>query len=308
MVVNPEFVERYQIEYQKNPASKVFAPLAEAYRKMGLIEEAHRISKIGVKTHPHFAGGRVAYAKVLIDLKQFEEGLAQLDQAVQLSPDNLLAHSLMGEALLQLRRPKDALKAFKMVLFLNPHDEKAREAVKKWEFLTADEFENEAFAMKPVFRIESKDLHRSRNYGSGENFADANDALAAALEDIPSLLFAEPESRDDSEDSPPTNTRLALAQQHSRALERAISLADALTVRNDLNSALEVLSQARQLLGHMPEIEKRYELLTKRLEVFEQSEPDLPSDSKPLARTERHRRIKVLQNLLQRINERRVGG
>ena len=41
--VNPEFVERFQIMYQKDPNSRVFAPLAECYRKMGLLDEALRL-------------------------------------------------------------------------------------------------------------------------------------------------------------------------------------------------------------------------------------------------------------------------
>jgi hypothetical protein len=32
-----ELLERYQILLEKDPRSQVFAPLAEAYRKMGLL-------------------------------------------------------------------------------------------------------------------------------------------------------------------------------------------------------------------------------------------------------------------------------
>ena len=38
--VNPEFVERYQLELARDPRSRVFAALSEAYRKMGLLDEA----------------------------------------------------------------------------------------------------------------------------------------------------------------------------------------------------------------------------------------------------------------------------
>src|SRR5882757_1022853 len=123
--VNSEFVERYQLELAKNPRSRVFASLAEAYRKMGLIDEAKRICRFGTEAHPDFAGGHVAYAKVLLDLKAPAEALTHLEKATKLSPDNLLAHNLLGETLIQLRRPKDALKAFKMVLFLDPENTRA---------------------------------------------------------------------------------------------------------------------------------------------------------------------------------------
>ena len=57
---NPEFIERYQKLYEEDPKSRIFAPLAEAYRKMGLINEALELAQNGVKIHPQFSGGRVA--------------------------------------------------------------------------------------------------------------------------------------------------------------------------------------------------------------------------------------------------------
>lgn len=275
-IINPEFVERYQLELEKNPQSKVFAPLAEAYRKMGLLEEAHRLCKKGVQFHPDFAGGRVAFAKVLLALQTNEEALTQLEKAVQLSPDNLLAHSLMGEALLELRRPKEALKAFKMVLFLNPDDEKARETVRKWEFLTADEFEDDAFQMRPVF--------------GGNSTGDSNKSR----------------SEDSSDKSPDESPR---ANRQERELERALSLADAFTVRNDLTAATEVLENARHWLGPLPEIDTRLQLLSRRAQALATDEPpdeldELDALDEPNPAQERRRQ--VLEDLLRRINERRA--
>src|SRR6476661_8315239 len=63
--LTPELVERYQLEYARDPQSKVFAPLSEAYRRMGLVEEALRIAENGVRANPGFASGRVAFARVL---------------------------------------------------------------------------------------------------------------------------------------------------------------------------------------------------------------------------------------------------
>lgn len=272
--VNPEFIERYQLEYEKNPQSRVFAPLAEAYRKMGLLDEAQRICRRGLQLHPDFAGGRVAYAKILLDLKAHDEALTHLEKAIQISPDNLLAHSLLGEALIEMRRPKEALKAFKMVLFLNPGDEKAQAAVKKWEFLTADEFDEDVFAMKPIFHPETEKLLPQR----GSTGSDA----------------ASPKS------VPP------------RALERAVSLADAYTVRNDLDAAIEILREANQALGPQPEIQRRLKLLTRRIQSSPDSDEDSPlalqSSSENTSFIEKNRRRQILETLLQRINERRLGG
>lgn len=148
--INYEFIEKYQKVLQEDPKSQVFAPLGEAYRKMGLLKEAHETLKRGVRFHPHFASGRVAFAKVLIEQKDYEEAIEQLKNATQLSPENLLAHRLLAECHIYKKKPKEALKAFKMVLFLNPNDAQAMAHVKKLESLTADEYEDDVFEMRPL--------------------------------------------------------------------------------------------------------------------------------------------------------------
>ena len=294
--VNAEFIERFQIEYEKNPRSRVFAALAEAYRKMGLLDEANRLCMKGVQIHPSFAGGRVAYAKVLIDLKKPDQALVQLEKAIEISPENLLAHSLTGEVLLQLRRPKDALKAYKMTLFLNPNDEKAKAVVNKWEFLSADEYEDELFAMKPVFAMDKK---RS--------------------------------SRDEAPGAP----KVGMTEEAKiRALERAVSLADAFTVRGEPEKALAVVMEARNKIGSNPELDRRIELLSRRAaeqaesdddyddadddtdsDVDDDSELDLASSPSPIENysdvygvdPKEKMRMK-LETFLRRIEARRLGG
>lgn len=143
--ISPEFVERYQILLEKDPKSKVFAPLAEAYRKMGLHTRAYTVCKSGLNYHPNFAGGHIAIAKVLVDLKETQKALEHLEMATELAPENILAHQLHAELLLQLKQFKNALKAYKMVLFLSPENKKAMQAVKKLESLTAEDFDKDLF-------------------------------------------------------------------------------------------------------------------------------------------------------------------
>lgn len=148
--IQPELIEKYQILLQKDPKSQVFAPLTEAYRKMGMVEEAFRIAVRGVQFNPNFGGGRIALAKVFLDRDNLAAAVDELEKAVELSPDNILAHSLLAECLLRSKRPKDALRSFKMVLFLAPTNEKALKAVKKLESLTADEYDEDLFEMRPL--------------------------------------------------------------------------------------------------------------------------------------------------------------
>src|SRR6185312_9107047 len=92
--INPEFVERYQRLYEADPKSRIFAPLAEAYRKMGLLNEARDVAESGVANHPDFPGGRVALGRVLNDLGLIEEAVRELKKAAELAPENILAQQI----------------------------------------------------------------------------------------------------------------------------------------------------------------------------------------------------------------------
>ncbi|MCB0362234.1 MAG: tetratricopeptide repeat protein [Bdellovibrionales bacterium] len=224
--INPEFIERYQLLYSKNPKSKIFAPLAEAYRKMGLIEEALEIAQSGVDVHPEFSGGYLTLAKILMDQEKWSEAAQNLKRAVELSPENLLAQSTLADLLVRLKDPKGALKAYKMLLFLQPDNEKARKAVAKLESLTADEYETDAFSMQPL-----KDAMRHKPSPQSHLRPLAEDQEASSQDSL-----------------------------QSKALERYLSLVDAFLVRNELERATETLEDAERQFGQHPEILKRFRL------------------------------------------------
>lgn len=53
----PPHFREYIRRYQEDPTSRVFAPLAEAYRRLGRVDEAIDICLEGLKHHPEFPGG-----------------------------------------------------------------------------------------------------------------------------------------------------------------------------------------------------------------------------------------------------------
>jgi tetratricopeptide (TPR) repeat protein len=112
----------YLRKYQEDPTSRVFAPLAEAYRKAGMIREAVEIAREGLRIHPGFVGGKVALARALFDLKQYDEVMVELRSVIRDVPDNLVAQRLFGDSALMMGRPEDALVSFKMLLYFAPGD------------------------------------------------------------------------------------------------------------------------------------------------------------------------------------------
>ncbi len=261
--VNLATVEKYQKMYQEDPNSKVFAPLSEAYRKMGLMKEARQVAEAGVRKHPDFPGGRIALARVYLETDQLESAITQLQRVTEVAPDNVLALSLLGDIQLRLKRPKEALKAFKMLLFIAPENAKAMKAVQKLESLTADEYEDEVFQMKP---------------------------LKQAVQEWEDVKVE------------PHESPLVTDAKKQRLLERILSVADAHTVRNDHERALETLNEGERLLGPQTEIVKRLKILhQKGLDALNipRSHEDLQP---PTSREElkNAKKLRTLQSLLHR--------
>ena len=138
-------IEEYQLILLKNPRSPVFAALAEAYRKMGLLEEALETTHKGLRHNPEFVSGLVAHAKILFEMKNYSEAQQALKKATLLKPENILALRLLAHSYLKLRKHMEALRTYKKLLTYSPNDDKALAFIQKWEFLESVQFPTENF-------------------------------------------------------------------------------------------------------------------------------------------------------------------
>lgn len=276
MKIDAATVEKYQKILEKDPNSQVFAPLAEAYREMGMLPEAQKIVTAGVQRHPQFVGGLVTFARIYRDLKQSNKALEALKTAASLAPENILAHQLMGEIYLNTKNPKEALKAFKMVLFLNPQSQIAQKAVQKLESLTADEYDEDVFSMTRLPELHAEPLE------SVVSEEDADMPASASASAKAEKMVVKP---------------LPTTQQ--KAMERMLSLIDAFIVRNDLEKAHALLKDTRLEFGENSEIQRRMKTLQVRY-----NEPEEATPLRPLQRRDeviRERKIEVLQMMLRKI-------
>ncbi len=113
-------LERYLKIYQENPDSRVFAPLADLYRRLGRLREAEEISREGIRRHPYYAGGRVALAHVLLDKEELDGALEEAEAVVTYYPDNLLARKILIRALGKLGEKDKALRELDALKFMAP--------------------------------------------------------------------------------------------------------------------------------------------------------------------------------------------
>lgn len=129
----PPLLLKYLKQYQEDPKSRIFAPLAEAYRKIGLIDEAIEICREGLIHHPQFIGGKVALARAYFDKKRHNDVREVLKGVIGEIPDNLLAQRLLADSCFALGFLDDALTSYKMILYFNPRDQEVAGVVQELE-------------------------------------------------------------------------------------------------------------------------------------------------------------------------------
>ncbi|MGE0614313.1 MAG: tetratricopeptide repeat protein [Bacteriovoracia bacterium] len=183
----------YLKRYQENPQSRVFAPLAEAYRKAGLADEAIEIAREGLQVHPNFIGGKVALSRALFDKQMYQEVILELTPVVQDVPDNIAAQRLLAESHLMLGQVADALNHYKMLLYFMPDDTEVTRMV--WE-LEAQAYEGGALVVKrePAREAASEaavvyGLSEAEEVGKASSPSGARQAWMKKIEFLQALLL-----------------------------------------------------------------------------------------------------------------------
>jgi len=194
-----ENIDQFKKMLEDDPASKAFAPLAEGYRKMGMLEKALQIALDGVAINPHFNSGKVALAKVLMDLKRFSAAEELLKEVCSKDFDNLLAHRLLGEIFINNGNLESALESFKAALLANPMDRISAAMVSKLESVSAKQFEPDLFkGLDKKDSAEQKTIHnRNMSLHSSLSYIDVlitRNSYAAAMECTEDCLLKFPNS------------------------------------------------------------------------------------------------------------------
>jgi tetratricopeptide (TPR) repeat protein len=93
---NPR-IDELRRRVDKDPASIAFAQLAEEYRRAGENDEAIRVCRAGLEQHPGYLSARVTLGRALLEIGQFDEAQAELEQVIRVAPDNLAAIRALAE-------------------------------------------------------------------------------------------------------------------------------------------------------------------------------------------------------------------
>jgi len=132
-LITPE-IKKHRATLESNPASRVFATLAELYRKQGMFDEAIGLCIKGLKHHPDYLSGRVVLGLAYLDKGMLREAAEELERVVSSKPDHLMAARALADVMLADGNTERAAYYFNRVLTLAPADP---EVTKKLESLAA---------------------------------------------------------------------------------------------------------------------------------------------------------------------------
>lgn len=120
-MANPR-IEELRKRLEKDPASRLFAQLAEEMRKEGQLEEAIQVCRDGLARHPTYPAARMTLGRALLDSGDYGSARTEFEQVVKNAPDNGLAHRFLGECQQEQGDTSGAATSYRTALMFAPGD------------------------------------------------------------------------------------------------------------------------------------------------------------------------------------------
>ena len=122
-------LDKLEARFQQNPKGRNFAPLADAYRKAGLIDNAIGLCQEGLKLHPDYVSAYIVYARCLVDKKDDAAALDVFKKVLELDGENIIALRGLAELSERNGRPEEEVEWLTRLLNADPMNGDAAEAL-----------------------------------------------------------------------------------------------------------------------------------------------------------------------------------
>jgi predicted Zn-dependent protease len=95
-LLNNSLFLKYYKQWQDDPYSIVFAPIADYFLMYGMVDDAMKVCREGLKRHPNLVSGRIVMAKVHLKRGNWDEAEAELTAVLSIVPDNQTAREMLA--------------------------------------------------------------------------------------------------------------------------------------------------------------------------------------------------------------------
>ncbi len=123
----PRELERLERQYEENPEGTAFAPLANAYRKLGYFERALDILQGGLFHHPDYTPARIVLARCHLDQGNDEAAEREFARVLDRDGENVIALQALADIAEQHGRYGDSERRLTALLALDHGNDAARD-------------------------------------------------------------------------------------------------------------------------------------------------------------------------------------
>jgi tetratricopeptide (TPR) repeat protein len=124
-------IEKLEARYRENPKGRNFAPLADAYRKAGLIDNAIELCQVGLQLHPDYVSGHIVHGRCLVDKKDDAGAESVFRRVLDLDPENILALKVLAEISERNERFDQAMEWLNRLLMADPMNGEAADGLSR---------------------------------------------------------------------------------------------------------------------------------------------------------------------------------
>jgi tetratricopeptide (TPR) repeat protein len=126
-------LQHLKTRFEQAPDSRLFAPLADAYRKNGEIDRAIELCERGLEHYPDYASAHVILGKCFYDKGATERARAEFMRVLELDQENMVALKFMGDIHLAEGNQVEAADYFKRFLALDPTNDEVISTLSEME-------------------------------------------------------------------------------------------------------------------------------------------------------------------------------
>ena len=143
-------IEKLERRYAENPKGRNFAPLADAYRKAGQVDQAMELCRSGLEHHPDYISAHIVYGRCFLDQKDDAGAEEVFRRVLGLDPENVIAFKVLAEIAERGGRYGDAVEWLTKLLAADPMNGDAAEALAVAKGKAAQMAKPQAPAIEPA--------------------------------------------------------------------------------------------------------------------------------------------------------------
>ena len=119
--------------FNKDPKSRMFVQLADAYRKNNMIDEALEVLNKGLQYHSQYPLAYLIQGKCFIDKRMLNQARESFEKTISLDPQNVLALQMLAQTCESLKDEAGMISAYQAIITIDPLDEATKAKLMRLE-------------------------------------------------------------------------------------------------------------------------------------------------------------------------------